>query len=142
MPRKPEHVKDPAEDAARMAEYAAQREEAIRAKAAHAEEMKQRHRDEQRALERARRADLADEQRRAEQEAQAAAQRERRADLTDEQRRVEQEAQAAAQCVTGERSPKELPCVQRALVALPRVVLSRASGGGRFGRLRRRVRLA
>ena len=30
MPRKPEHVKDPAEDAARMAEYAAQREEATR----------------------------------------------------------------------------------------------------------------
>jgi hypothetical protein len=107
MPRKPEHVKDPAEDAARMAEYAAQREEAIRAKAAHAEQMKQRHRDEQRALERARRADLADEQRRAEQEAQAAAQRERRADLTDEQRRVEQEAQAAAQRERRDALPKD-----------------------------------
>ena len=65
MPRKPEHVKDPAEDAARMAEYAAQREEAIRAKAAHAEQEKQRHREEKRARECARRADLADEQRQA-----------------------------------------------------------------------------
>ena len=97
MPRKPEHVKDPAEDAARMAEYAAQREEAIRAKATHAEQMKQRHREEQRALERARRADLADEQRRAEQEAQAAAQRERREAMPYDKRMEERFAQQQAQ---------------------------------------------
>ena len=78
MPRKPERVKDPAEHAARMAEYDAKREEAMRAKAAHAEQEKQRHREEKRARELARRADLADEQRQAEQEAQAAAQRARR----------------------------------------------------------------
>ena len=107
MPRKPERVKDPAEDAARMAEYAAKREAAIRAKAAHAEQMKQRHRDEQRALKRARRANLTVEERGERQEAEAAATQARRAAYDDEQRQAERATNAAATQARRETMPAD-----------------------------------